>query len=177
MKDALKLFLRIRRGINRPFLTAGATIVFGTVIFAIQSHGKIMSSTSVSLGYVILCVKDVGASLDFYEKAFGLKRRFFNEENGRQYGELETGTACLAFANEAMAKASVGQNLTMPSLDQPPLGVEFALVAEDIDALYAQAVKAGASEVRKPEAKPWGQKVAYVRDKDGHLVELCTPVK
>ncbi len=102
-----------------------------------------MSTPSVSLGYVILCVKDVGASLDFYEKAFGLKRRFFNEDNGKAYGELETGAACLAFANLAMAKSSVGQELTMPSPDRPVGGMEFALVTADVEALYQQAAKAG----------------------------------
>ncbi len=81
-----------------------------------------MSTPSVSLGYVILCVKDVGASLDFYEKAFGLKRRFFNEDNGKAYGELDTGAACLAFVNLAMAKSSVGEESTMPSLDRPSRG-------------------------------------------------------
>jgi lactoylglutathione lyase len=136
-----------------------------------------MSTPSVSLGYVILCVKDVGASLDFYEKAFGLKRRFFNEDQGKAYGELETGAACVAFVNLEMAKLSVGRELTMPSPDRPTLGMEIALVTADVDALFKQAVGAGATEVRKPEAKPWGQSVAYVRDKDGHLVELCTPVK
>jgi lactoylglutathione lyase len=146
------------------------------MILVVQSHGKTMSTPSVSLGYVILCVKDVGASLDFYEKAFGLKRRFFNEDNGKAYGELEEGAACLAFVNLAQAKSSVGQELTMPSLDRSSSEMEFALVTKDVDVLFAQAVKAGATEVRKPEAKPWGQTVAYVRDKDGHLVELCTPV-
>jgi lactoylglutathione lyase len=135
-----------------------------------------MSTPSVSLGYVILVVKDVGASLDFYEQAFGLKRRFFNDDQGKAYGELDTGAACLAFVNLEQAKSSVGQEPAMPSLDRPPQAVEFALVAADVNALYQRAVKAGATEVRNPEAKPWGQTVAYVRDKDGHLVELCTPV-
>ena len=39
-----------------------------------------------------------------------------------------------------------------------------------------RAVKAGATAVSEPAAKPWGQTVAYLRDKDGHLVELCTPL-
>ena len=49
-----------------------------------------MSTPSVSLGYVILYVKDVSASLAFYEEAFGLSRRFFHDDNGKAYGELET---------------------------------------------------------------------------------------
>jgi len=38
-----------------------------------------------SLGYVILYVNDVAASLAFYEKAFGLPRRFFHDDNGKAY--------------------------------------------------------------------------------------------
>jgi uncharacterized glyoxalase superfamily protein PhnB len=42
--------------------------------------------------------------------------------------------------------------------------------------LYAQALKAGATSLSEPSAKPWGQTVAYVRDNNGFLVELCTPM-
>jgi len=42
-----------------------------------------------SLGYVILYVNDVASSLAFYEKAFALARRFFHDDNGKTYGELE----------------------------------------------------------------------------------------
>lgn len=38
------------------------------------------------------------------------------------------------------------------------------------------AVAAGAVLLRDAETKPWGQVVAYVRDPDGILIELCTPV-
>ncbi len=44
---------------------------------------KSMTTPSVSLGYVILYVKDVAASLTFYEEVFGLKRRFFHDNNGK----------------------------------------------------------------------------------------------
>jgi catechol 2,3-dioxygenase-like lactoylglutathione lyase family enzyme len=42
-----------------------------------------------SLGYVILYVHDVPASLAFYEKAFGLARRLFHDDHRKAYGELE----------------------------------------------------------------------------------------
>ena len=29
----------------------------------------------------------------------------------------------------------------------------------------------------EPETKPWGQDVAYVRDPDGNLIELASPVE
>ena len=64
-----------------------------------------------SLGYVILYVNDVAASLAFYEKAFGLARRFFHDDNGKAYGELETGAARLAFASIALAEEHLKQKV------------------------------------------------------------------
>jgi len=128
--------------------------------------------SDISLGYVILFVKDVSASLTFYEQAFGLSRKFFVDNEGKAYGELETGATRLAFASLAMANEKV----VTTSPDKPPLSFEVALTTADVPASYARAVKAGAKAVSGPEGKPWGQTVAYVRDKDGHLVELCTPL-
>jgi uncharacterized glyoxalase superfamily protein PhnB len=45
-----------------------------------------------------------------------------------------------------------------------------------VDAADAKAVSAGAVAFRDPEQKPWGQRVAYVREPNGILVELRTPV-
>lgn len=135
-----------------------------------------MSTPPVSLGYVILYVKDVSATLTFYEEAFGLSRRFFHDDNGKAYGELETGAARLAFVSVELAKAHLKQEFVAASPDKAPLGVEIALVTSDVPALYARALKAGATSVSEPSAKPWGQTVAYLRDKAGHLVELCTPL-
>jgi lactoylglutathione lyase len=137
---------------------------------------KMMSTPSASLGYVMLYVKNVSASLAFYEKAFGLSRRFFQEDKGKAYGELETGACRLAFASLEMAKDQLKQEVVAASPDKVPIGFEIALVTPDVLALYARAVKAGATVVSAPEAKPWGQTVACLRDKDGHLVELCTPL-
>jgi lactoylglutathione lyase len=135
-----------------------------------------MTSPSVSLGYVILFVKDVSASLAFYEKAFGLSRRFFNDDQGKAYGELETGAACLAFVSFELASEHLNGKFAAAAPDQLPLGAEIALVTSDVPALYARAVKAGAVSVSEPVKKPWGQTVALLRDNAGHLVELCTPL-
>ena len=142
----------------------------------VRPREKTMSTPSVSLGYVILYVKDVSATLAFYEEAFGLSRRFLNDDNGKAYGELETGAARLAFASLELANAHLKQEVVAASLNKPPLGFEIALVTPDVPALYARAVKAGATAVSEPATKPWGQTVAYLRDKNGHLVELCTPL-
>jgi lactoylglutathione lyase len=129
-----------------------------------------------SLGYVLLYVNDVAASLAFYEKAFGLARRFFHDDNGKAYGELETGATRLAFASIALAEEHLKQKVVAAAPDKPPLGMEIALTTPDVPALFKRAVTAGATAISGPATKPWGQTVAYLRDNSGHLVELCTPM-
>jgi uncharacterized glyoxalase superfamily protein PhnB len=129
-----------------------------------------------SLGYVILYVNDVAASLAFYEKAFGFARRFFHDDNGKAYGELETGATRLAFASIVLASEHLRQEVVAASPGKAPLGVEIALTTPDVPALFTRAVTAGARAVSEPATKPWGQTVAYLRDNSGFLVEICTPM-
>lgn len=126
----------------------------------------------MQLGYVILYVPDVVATVDFYEKAFGLKRRFVHESNS--YAEMETGQTALAFVDEEMIKASHPFQLNRPK--DKAAGSEIALVTEDVEQKFKAAVKAGAKPVVEPAAKPWGQIVSYVRDNNGCLVEICSPI-
>jgi uncharacterized glyoxalase superfamily protein PhnB len=49
-------------------------------------------------------------------------------------------------------------------------------VSDDVAGAYARAVAAGAAAVQEPRQKPWGQTVGYVRDLNGVLVELCSPL-
>jgi uncharacterized glyoxalase superfamily protein PhnB len=127
----------------------------------------------MKLGYTIIYVADVPATLAFYEKAFGLKRRFVHESN--LYAELDTGSTALAFAGEAMA-AMNGLTLRPNRAGDAPAAFEIALVTGDPDGAYATAVAAGASPVTPPALKPWGQTVGYVRNPNGCLVEICSPV-
>jgi catechol 2,3-dioxygenase-like lactoylglutathione lyase family enzyme len=126
------------------------------------------------LGYVILYVADVAKTVAFYERAFGLERRFVHESG--TYAEMETGATALAFAEEAFVVAQ-GQRFQSCRLNSEPPAAEIALVADDVPAAFARAVAAGAREVRPPGRKPWGQTVAYVRDCGGFLVEICSPIE
>lgn len=74
------------------------------------------------------------------------------------------------------AKTHVNDEFIPSDPAGPPLGFEVALVTDGVDELYQRAISAGATKVSEPETKPWGQMVAYVRDCNGNLVELCTPI-
>jgi lactoylglutathione lyase len=128
----------------------------------------------MKLGWTILYVKDVTRAVDFYERAFGLTRRFIAP--GDAYGELDTGATTLAFASHEQAQKSLGSAFQASDPAAKPLGFEVAFVTSDVKAAYELAVAAGAVSVAAPSAKPWGQVVAYVRDPDGVLVELASPM-
>lgn len=128
----------------------------------------------MKFGYTITYVPDVGASLAFFEAAFGLSRRFLHESG--TYGELDTGETTLAFAALELAATHFVEGVVAASESDRPLGVELAFVTPDVEAAHARAVAAGASELAAPATKPWGQVVSYVRCPDGSLVELCTPM-
>lgn len=127
----------------------------------------------MKLGYTIIYVPDVTAAVEFYETAFSLRRRFVHDSG--QYAEMETGGTALAFASEAMAEMHGVAIRPNTPRDVAP-GIEIALVTDEPDDAYARAVAGGAAPVKPVEVKPWGQKVAYVRDLNGCLVELCSPV-
>mgnify|MGYP005840520095 CR=1 FL=1 len=127
----------------------------------------------MQLGFTIVYVADVLATLAFYEEAFGLKARFIHES--KEYGELETGSTALAFASNTLAKSN-GVVFAENKPGNPAAGFEIALVTSDVDLAYAQACACGAASIKKPQEKPWGQKVAYVRDLNGVIVEICSPI-
>ena len=127
----------------------------------------------MKLGYVILYVPDVASTVAFYERAFGLSARFVHEAG--QYAEMETGATALAFAAEAMV-AGFGHAFRAQRPGESPAGAEVAFVTDDVAAAYATALAAGAAAYEAPHAKPWGQTVSYVRDLNGFLVEICSPL-
>jgi uncharacterized glyoxalase superfamily protein PhnB len=58
-----------------------------------------------------------------------------------------------------------------------PVGCQISFTVDDVDAAYQKALAAGAQPMSPPEQKPWGFRVAFVRDQDGFLVELCREVQ
>ena len=123
-------------------------------------------------GYTILYVRDVAAALDFYERAFGQKRRLLHESG--EYGELDTGSTTLAFAAHGLAAQNIGEAFQAPG-ERDPTPFEVCFVTEDVQAGYRRALESGAEAISEPRTKPWGQDVAYVRDPEGTLIEIASP--
>jgi uncharacterized glyoxalase superfamily protein PhnB len=128
----------------------------------------------MQFGYTIVYVSSVTETLAFYKKAFGFETRFRHDSD--QYGELETGATILAFASHAMGEMNLGGQYQKADSSVAPLGVELVFVTDNVASAYAKAVAAGANPIKAPVEKPWGQVVAYVRAKEGSLIELCSPI-
>ncbi|AUX45583.1 glyoxalase [Sorangium cellulosum] len=122
-------------------------------------------------GGAIVYVPDAVATAAFYERAFGIERKFVSD--GNDYCELQ-GDLPLGFVQEDFAQKSLPE-FARNRPRAPAAGFEIALVSEDVDAAYKRAVAAGAAPVLEPQNKPWGQRVSYVRDLNGVLVEICSP--
>lgn len=128
----------------------------------------------MQLGYVIIYTEKVDESVTFYEKAFGLWRRFVHESG--KYAEMETGESTLAFLADELAALNLPVGYRKNAPGEAPAGIEVVLVSKDVENAYRHAVENGAVPVQSPIEKPWGQVVGYVRDNNGVIVELATPM-
>lgn len=128
----------------------------------------------MKLAYTILYVPDVARALAFYETAFGLETRFLHESG--HYAEMETGATALAFASYDMARANLPNGFRESDPTAAPGNVEIVFTTSDVQAAFEVAVEAGAASLVQPQTKPWGQTVGYLRDPEGNLIELASPM-
>ena len=128
----------------------------------------------IKFAYTILYVKDVENTITFYEKAFGFSRKFISPDNN--YGELLVGETTLSFASITLANSNLKDGFTESNLSNKPFGIEIGFTTDNVEETLNSVECAGGTILENPKTKPWGQKVAYVRDLDGFLIEICTPM-
>lgn len=121
--------------------------------------------------YTILYVDNVGATMAFYEKAFGFERAMLHEAG--DYGELKTGSTKLAFSSLKLMQEN-GKSPGKASLQDPVFELAFETV--NVARGLRKAINAGAILVQDAADMPWGQTISYVTDPNGFLIEICTPV-
>jgi PhnB protein len=119
-----------------------------------------------------LIVNNGAAALDFYKKAFGAKERLRMDKDGRiGHAEIELGDSCVMLADE-----------------QPEMGfrspehyggsaVSLVFYVPDCDAVYKQAVNAGAKSEREPADQFYGDRMATVLDPFGFSWHIATHIK
>ncbi|TDB98210.1 VOC family protein [Actinomadura sp. 7K534] len=119
-----------------------------------------------SLGYVILYVRDLAASIAFYRDVVGLAFKF------EDAGYAEFATEATRFALYEQRRADWLTN----SRTAPGPAAEVVFMVEDVDAEARRLQERGAAILSGPADRPWGHRTLHVADPDGFVVELAQDI-
>lgn len=123
-----------------------------------------MNATTVPAGYhtITPCLSVQGAAelITFLEQAF----------NARELERFETPQGSIAHAT-----LQIGDSIIMVGerKDEAMTG-SFYLYVDDADAVYGQALAAGAISLLEPADQFWGDRQGAVRDRFGNLWQIAT---
>ncbi|MGI8958689.1 MAG: VOC family protein [Bryobacteraceae bacterium] len=120
-----------------------------------------------------LIFQDCAEAIAFYVKAFGASEKFrMPDKEGRiTHSEIEIGDSCIMMADEApqMDAFSCEHYGGSPA--------SLLIYTGDCDAMYKQAVAAGAKSLREPADQPYGDRMSGVKDPFGYKWWIATHVK
>lgn len=117
-----------------------------------------------------LSVSNAADAIDFYTRAFGARERFRLPGPGGEWivhAEMDLGNSRFYlhdFPPEDERRARPFE-----------LSVTLHLYVEDVDAVFQQAVEAGAAVVSPVEDTYWGDRYGKVKDPFGHVWSIATP--
>ncbi|CAN5657083.1 hypothetical protein BH20ACT2_BH20ACT2_06650 [soil metagenome] len=120
-----------------------------------------------------LVMRRAAEAIDFYKEAFGAIEIYrLAQPDGRVgHAELAIGDARFYLADEFPEMDILGPE----SLGGSP--VKLQLVVDDVDAVFARAVAAGARVLRPVEDQFYGDRNGQIVDPFGHGWSLSTPIE
>ncbi|WP_394751345.1 VOC family protein [Spongiimicrobium salis] len=130
---------------------------------------------NIQYAYTILYVKDVPETMEFYKKSFGFESKFLSPN--KDYGELVSGSTTIAFANLELGNSNFKKGFMESKLKEKPFGIELAFTTSEVEQVMAHAIRNGAELLEEMIKKPWDQDVGYIRDLNGFIIEICTPIQ
>lgn len=120
------------------------------------------------ISMVALAVADLGASIAFYQDGLGLPK--IESPPGVAFFNLH-GTWLGLSEREALAKDAT---VSADGGGYSGFNLSHNVASEDeVDAVFAQALKAGATSVKPVQKASWGGYHGYFSDPDGHLWEVA----
>lgn len=136
----------------------------------VKSKGTVPAGYQSVMPY--LRVRDAAAAIKFYKKVFGAKEAFRLRMAGKVgHAELTIGDAVIMISDEFPKEKVVGPKSLKGT------SVSLAIYVEDVDAVIARAVKAGARIRRKPEDQFYGDRSGQIEDPFGHVWSVQTHVE
>lgn len=117
---------------------------------------------------VRLITEDVARLVAFYELVTGRPARWATPD----FAEVPTPVGTLAIGG-VRTVALFGEGSARPADNRTAI-VEF--LVDDVDAEHVRLRRALGGSVGEPATMPWGNRSLLLRDPDGNLVNLFTPV-
>ena len=117
-----------------------------------HAHPEQLAGGPLGHAIPILSVKDLPASIAYYEHALGF------------HLDWRSGTVASVSRDRASIMLSEG--------DQGSAGTWLWLGCADVDALYAAAAARGATLRHPPTNYPWGSRECQISDLDGHVLRF-----
>lgn len=123
-----------------------------------------------------LTVKSIPASQAFYEKAFGFEPGMALDDDEGQpgYGDMRYKGQLVIML---MREGAYGGDAKAPASNHVEPAVGLYVYCDEVDALFAQAEAAGAAVLSVPADMFWGDRVARLRDPDGHSWSFATKMR
>jgi PhnB protein len=120
-----------------------------------------------------LALSNSAKAIEFYKKAFGAVElsRLTNPEGGIGHAELKIGDSVLFLADECPQMG----NRSPKTLGGTAVGLH--LYVEDVDAVFARAVEAGATPQMPPMDMFWGDRFGKLADPFGHSWSISTHIE
>jgi PhnB protein len=117
-----------------------------------------------------LVVKDATSAIDFYKKAFGATElyRMAGPDGRVMHAEIKIGNSPIMMADEF---PEMGARSPQSFGGSP---VSIYLYVEDVDALFSQAVAAGAKVTRPVKDQFYGDRSGGLEDPFGHVWYVAT---
>ena len=122
--------------------------------------------TAVEIGYLILYVEDLEASVAFYRDVVGLAYKFTDAG----YAEFDAGRVRFALYERRRAEWLTGRGVT------PGAGGEVVVMVDDVDACARRLAELGVPVLSGPTDRPWGHRTVHLADPDGFVVELAQEI-
>lgn len=120
-----------------------------------------------------LSVAGATDAIDFYKRVLGASERMRMEAPGGEiaHAEIEIGGSVIMIGDEMPGATDPSPK----SLGGSP--VALWVFVEDVDAVFAGAIEAGASAVSEPEDHFYGDRVAMFDDPFGHRWNIATHIE
>lgn len=121
------------------------------------------------ISMISLGVNDLKASIAFYQTGLGFPRMEPYEDNIAFF--TLKGTWLALYEKKALAEDA---NVTFDESTFHGVTLAHMLGSEaEVDALFEEALKAGATPTKQPQKVFWGGYSGYFKDPDGHLWEIA----